>query len=53
MLSLFKFNVLWMTVDFLDFLIVDADTVAFLLQIFPDVRTGVIVPLCWRSRLRC
>lgn len=42
-LSLFKFSVTWMTVSFLDFLIVDADTIAFLLQIFPDLKTPLTV----------
>ena len=42
-LSLFKFSVTWMTLGFLDFLIVDGDTIAFLLQIFPDVKTPLIV----------
>jgi hypothetical protein len=38
-LSKFKFDVTWMTLGFLDFLIIDADTFSFLLQIFPDLRT--------------
>jgi hypothetical protein len=38
-LSKFKFDVTWMTLGFLDFLIVDADTFSFLLQVFPDLRT--------------
>jgi hypothetical protein len=38
-LSKFKFDITWMTLGFLDFLIIDADTFAFLLQIFPDLRT--------------
>jgi len=42
-LSQFKFSVTEMTVSFLDVLIVDADTVAFLLMIFPEVRTAAIV----------
>src|ERR1700730_5898478 len=42
-LSQFKFNVLEMTLSFFDMLIVDADTIAFLLTIFPDLRTAVVV----------
>ena len=42
-LSKFKFDMLWMTLSFFDVLIVDTDTVAFLLMIFPKVRTAVIV----------
>ena len=41
-LSLFKFSVTWMTLGFLDILIVDSDTVAFLLKIFPDLNTPLI-----------
>lgn len=40
-LSEFKFNTLSMTISFLDFLIIDADTVDFLLGVFPDLRTAV------------
>lgn len=43
LLSQFKFEITWMTVNFLDVLIVDSDTVAFLLRIFPSLRTGLIV----------
>ena len=42
-LSQFKASITWMTISFLDFLIVDSDTIAFLLQIFPDLRTTIIV----------
>jgi hypothetical protein len=42
-LSKFKFDTLWMTLSFLDVLIVDADTIAFLLMIFPKVRVALIV----------
>lgn len=37
-LSRFKHSKLWMTVDFVDLLIVDKDTVAFLLMAFPPLR---------------
>jgi hypothetical protein len=56
--SLFKFEVTWMTVTFLDLLILDSGTVAFLLKTFPNFRLAVIggliaaVPLAiliWRS----
>ena len=41
-LSLFKFSITWMTISFLDILIVDSDTVAFLLNIFPELRTPLV-----------
>jgi len=44
-LSLFKFEVTWMTVTFLDVLIVDSGTVRFLLKTFPDFRLGVFAGL--------
>lgn len=44
LLSQFKFDVLWLGITFLDFLIVDPDTVAFLLGIMP--RLQVIVTIC-------
>ena len=43
--SLFKFEVTWMTVTFLDVLIVDSGTVRFLLKTFPNFRLGVIAGL--------
>lgn len=42
-LSQFKFGITEMTVSFLDVLIVDADTLAFLLMIFPEVRIAVVL----------
>jgi phosphoglycerol transferase MdoB-like AlkP superfamily enzyme len=38
LLSRFKFDKLWMTVDFVDLMIVDRDTSAFLLAAFPSLR---------------
>ena len=38
LLSRFKFEKLWMTVDFLDVMIIDRDTTAFLLAVFPSLR---------------
>ena len=43
MLSQFKFSVLWTVINFFDVLIVDSDTVAFLLSIFPDLRIMVLI----------
>ena len=37
LLSRFKFDKLWMTIDFVDVMIVDRDTTAFLLEIFPGL----------------
>jgi hypothetical protein len=42
-LSQFKFSILAMTLSFFDMLIVDADTIAFLLTILPDLRAVVVV----------
>jgi hypothetical protein len=42
-LSQFKFSVLEMTLSFFDVLVVDADTVAFLLTIFPELRMAMVV----------
>ena len=37
LLSRFKFDKLWMTVDFVDVMIIDRDTSAFLLTVFPSL----------------
>lgn len=42
-LSQFKFTILWMVINFFDVLIVDSDTIAFLLSIFPDLRTTLLI----------
>jgi phosphoglycerol transferase MdoB-like AlkP superfamily enzyme len=41
--SRFKFQVLWMTASFIDVMIIDSDTFAFLWMMFPKVRTMTIV----------
>lgn len=52
-LSQFKYSILQLTLTFLDFLIIDQDTVAFLLAIFPQLRwklalaAFVFLPLAW------
>jgi hypothetical protein len=38
LLSQFKYDKLWMTVNFVDLMIIDQDTVAFLLRIMPRLR---------------
>ena len=38
LLSRFKFDKLWMTVDFVDVMIIDRDTSAFLLTVLPALR---------------
>src|SRR6185295_41864 len=43
LLSRFKFDKLWMTIDFVDVLIIDQDTTAFLLTIFPALRWWVLL----------
>jgi phosphoglycerol transferase MdoB-like AlkP superfamily enzyme len=64
LLSRFKFDKLWMTVDFVDLMIIDQDTSAFLLAVFPSLRgwialaaaaTVAILVAAWRldlSRIR-
>ena len=52
-LSRFKFDILQLSLTFLDFLIIDRDTFSFLLSVFPRLRTQLIVavvvavPLLW------
>ena len=57
LLSRFKFDKLWMTIDFVDVMIVDRDTTTFLLEIFPPLRwwillavavTVVAIVIAWR-----
>lgn len=57
LLSRFKFEKLWMTVDFVDLMIVDRDTTAFLLAVFPSLgwwiasaatATLIAVAIAWR-----
>ena len=43
LLSRFKFDKLWMTIDFVDVMIVDRDTTAFLLEIFPALRWWILL----------
>jgi len=43
MVSRFKFDVLWMSLSFIDVMIIDADTIAFLVMMFPSVRTATII----------
>ena len=42
-LSQFKFSILWMVINFFDVLIIDSETIGFLLSIFPDLRTILII----------
>ena len=42
-LSQFKFTILWMVINFFDILIIDSDTISFLLTIFPDLRITLLV----------
>jgi hypothetical protein len=42
-LSQFKFRTMWMTLNFFDVLIVDPDTIAFLLSIYPDLRPVLLI----------
>jgi Sulfatase len=43
LLSQFKFEILWTGLSFFDFLIIDHDTVAFLLAITPRLRATILV----------
>src|SRR5689334_12379879 len=38
LMSQFKFGVMWMTLTFLDILVINSDTFAFLVQIFPVLK---------------
>jgi hypothetical protein len=57
LLSRFKFDKLWMTVDFVDVMIIDRDTSAFLLTVLPALRgwlaltaaaTAALLIVAWR-----
>jgi hypothetical protein len=57
LLSRFKFDKLWMTVDFVDLMIIDRDTSAFLFTVFPSLggwvalaaaATAAILIVAWR-----
>ena len=57
LLSRFKYDKLWMTVDFVDLMIIDRDTSAFLLAAFPSLRgwiglaataTAAVLMAAWR-----
>lgn len=41
--SRFKFDVTWMTINFLDILMIDPDSLAFLLGVMPDLRLTIVV----------
>jgi phosphoglycerol transferase MdoB-like AlkP superfamily enzyme len=43
MVSRFKYDVLWMSLSFIDVMIIDADTIAFMMMMFPSVRAASIV----------
>jgi phosphoglycerol transferase MdoB-like AlkP superfamily enzyme len=45
-LSRFKFEILQLTLTFLDFLIIDRDTFSFLLSVFPRLKMQLIVAGC-------
>jgi hypothetical protein len=55
LLSQFKTGITWVAISFLDFLIIDPDTVAFLLGVFPQLRVRlllaaiVVIPLSGAS----
>jgi hypothetical protein len=50
-LSLFKYDVLQMTANFVDLMIVDADALMFLFALFPDLRWQVALALLFSSGL--
>jgi len=53
LLSRLKHDVIWMTLNFLDVLIIDTDTISFLFTIFPNLGTIMLacavaaVPIAW------
>jgi phosphoglycerol transferase MdoB-like AlkP superfamily enzyme len=42
LISRFKFDVLWMTASFVDVMVIDLDTFAFLWMVFPNIRLAAI-----------
>jgi len=57
LLSQFKHDKLWMTADFVDVMIIDQDTLAFLLAALPSLRlqittAGLATAVFWASRVR-
>jgi hypothetical protein len=44
-LSKFKYGVVWMTLNFVDLMIIDQDTIAFLFTIFPSLRAIVLASI--------
>jgi hypothetical protein len=43
LVSRFKFDIIWMTANFLDILIIDKDTISYLLSIMPGLTRNIIV----------
>src|SRR5258708_37309099 len=43
LVSRLKFDIIWMTANFLDVMIIDNDTISFLLSIMPDLTRNIIV----------
>src|SRR5262245_36871297 len=43
MVSRFKYDVLWMALSFIDIMVIDPDTFAFLMMMFPSVRMASII----------
>src|SRR5215467_6916544 len=43
MVSRFKFDVIWMSLSFIDVMVIDTDTFAFLMMMFPNVRTASMI----------
>ncbi len=50
LLSQFKHDVLLMTVNFVDLMVIDADTFSFLMQIFPQLGARCGLAARWASR---
>jgi hypothetical protein len=45
LVSRFKYETIWMTASFIDVMVIDRDTVAYLWNIFPQLRVGSIIAL--------
>ena len=45
LLSRLKYDIIWMTANFLDLMIIDADTISFLLAVMPDLHREVVLAL--------
>src|SRR3984893_6970753 len=46
LVSRLKFDIIWMTANFLDVMIIDNDTISFLLSIIPGLYRNIVISVC-------